>query len=226
MATLQNPTLSRLIIEVRNMLNQPSASNSFWTDAELTGYLNDAVAMYFHEVSERSEGQFEKVVDLDVVANTETIDLPTDFFEMKTLFRKTNGTYFILTYRNNLTENYTTEPTSNSSTWLPTYYFRDNQIVVHPQPDFNETAALRMEYTYLPDTMVYGGDTLSAGISPIFKELIVLYAVYKAKVKESLTIGNVTYTAVQQLLDATYIRFKDTVGLRSKNPTFVLPFNP
>lgn len=226
MATLQNPTLDRLIKEVRIMLNQPKNTNSFWADDELTSYLNDAVSMYYHEVSERSEGQFDKSTDLNIVSGTETVALPSDCFEVKAVYKKRSTGYDMLEYRNNLTDGYETNSTTGADGWYGSYYFRVNNLVLRPIPNFNETAGLKIEYISFPESMIWGGDTLTSAIAPTFKELIVLYAVYKAKVKESLTTGTVTYTAVESLLKSCYDRFKDSVGYRSKYPTYVLPFNP
>jgi len=226
MATLQQPTLQRLIKETRIFLNQQEASNSFWSDEELTMYLNDAVAMYYQEVLERAEGQFDKQVDLDLVSGVDLVALPTDCYEIKCLYKSTGNSFTILSYRNNLTESYENSQTTSSSTYFPSYEFRANNIVLRPAPGFSETAGLRLEYTAFPDTMVWGGDVMTSGVAPVFKELIILYAVYKAKIKESLTIGSGSFAPVQQLLDSAYNRFKDSVGFRSKNPTFVLPFNP
>jgi hypothetical protein len=77
-----------------------------------------------------------------------------------------------------------------------------------------------------PDQMSVGADTLTAQVSPIFKQLVEMYAVYKAKLKESLVNGVVLHTVAKENLNELYASFKEAIERRSKNPTFVQPFNP
>ncbi len=227
MATLSQPTLSALLKETRIMLNQPEASNSFWTDAELGGFLNDAVRLYFQEIAQRAEGQFDAQVDLNIVANVETIALPTDCFEVKAVYKLQNSSnYVILTYRNNITEGYDTQSNSSNGGYEPYYYFRGNNLVLRPVPTFNETASIRLEYISFPSELIIGSDVMSSGISPVFKELVVMYAVWKAKVKESLVTGTNTYNGAAEILGNIYKKFTESVGYRSKYPQMIRPFNP
>jgi hypothetical protein len=176
-------------------------------------------------VAERAEGQFDKAISLNLVANQETVDLPSDCFEVRALFKVYSDRNQILQYRNNLTDSYETLNNDGATSYEPFYYFRHNSIVLRPVPNFNETGGLFLEYTAFPETMIWGGDTLTSFVSPIFKEMIVLYAVYKAKTKESLTTGNNTYAPVKAMLDEAYLRFKDTVGYRSKFPQSIKPWD-
>lgn len=226
MATLTQPSLDRLILEVRTMLGQLSAKNSFWTDQELTMYLNDSIRVYYQEVEERAEGQFDKVANLDIVSGVETVDLPDDCYEVKALYKVYSDRNEILEYANNLTFGYRTQTSDSSDSYNPSYYFRVNSLVLRPLPNFSETDGLLLEYTAFPETLIWGGDTLTESVSPTFKEMIVLYAVYKAKVRESLTTGNNTYVAVKMMLDECYIKFKDSVGYRSKFPQHIIQWNP
>lgn len=226
MATLASPTLGKLITNVRNMLNQPNPSNSYVTDHELTEYLNQAVMRYFTEVCHNDEGFFTAKTNLDIVSDSETVALPTDCFKIKTLRKKVHNGFEALDYRNDVTLGYTTQGGTNSNSYLPYYYLRANNIVLRPTPNFSETAGLELEYIQFPDTMVNGGDTMTAQVAPIFKELIEMYAVYKAKLKESLTNGTAMHTVAEGNLNSVYEAFKEVIVERSKNPTYVLPFNP
>lgn len=223
MATLSAPTIEELIQDVRNMLNQPSSTNSYWSDEELATYLNEAVRRYFSEVVLNSEGQFTEIADLDITADTETIALPDDFFEMKAVFRAVNGGYEPLAYRNNVSEGYSTDGGTADTFY---YYFRGNKLVLRPVPTFSETAALRIEYIQFPETMISGGDSMTSQVSPIFKDLIEMYAVYKAKLKESLGTNVNTYAPALQNLNDLFSAFKDIIAQRSASPTAVRPFNP
>lgn len=226
MASLSSPTLERLLKEVRITLNQPSKNNSFWTDEELTMYLNDAIRVYFLEVNERSEGQFDTKVSLDLVADTETVSLPTDCFEVKALYRVFNDENKVLNYKPNIIESYGTTTSTGDSYYEPYYYFRGNDIVLRPIPGFSETGGLVLEYTQFPEVLILGSDVMPSKVSPVFKELIIMYAVYKAKIKESMVNGANTYSAAESHLADLYKTFKEDVGGRSKFPQFMRPFNP
>lgn len=224
MATLSSPDAADLLINVRNMLNQPSATNSSWTDDELLVYLNEAIRRYFSECVQHMGGQFVTSVSLDIVSGTETVACPSDFFSVRTLYRTVAGGYEALVYKNDVTTGYDTGQ-SGGSGYLPSYYLRRNNLVLRPSPGFSETGGLLLEYVAFPTTMLTGGDSLTADVSPVFRDLIEAYAVYKAKVKESLVSGVNTSAVIKDNLNDLYTVFKDALNKRSACPTFVQPFN-
>lgn len=226
MTALTSPTLERLRKETRLFLNQPNAANSFWTDPEIDGYLNDGLRTFFLEINERAEGQFDKTAYLDVVSGQETVSLPSDFFQVKKLYAKQDTLFKVLEYNNDITQSYDSQVNSSSSSYEPYYYFVGNSVVLRPIPGFNSTGYLRLDYTALPDTLISGGDIMTSSISPVYKELVILHAVYKAKVKEDLVNGGQTSDKAAILLADAYSKFKETLGLRSKWPTKIIPFNP
>ena len=223
---LASSTLGSYIVAVRDMLNQPNASNSFWSDAEITRYLNEAIRIYFLEITNNDEGFWTKTADLNVVANTETMALPADCFEIKAVYKAIPNGYVVLPYRNMESESYTTQGGTGSTTYFPSYYFREDSLVLRPVPNFSETAGIRIEYIYFPDMLANAGDTMSDNMLPIFKQLIEMYAVYKAKLKESLTNGTDTSALAKQNFNELYKLFIDTARNRSHYPQFVKPFNP
>jgi hypothetical protein len=226
MATLSSPTLQKLIHNVRALLNQPDRLNSFWSDEELTTYLNDAVTIYFCEYAQMNEGHFNAVADLDITANQDTVTLPSDFFELRTVYKKVSDGYVALPYRNRTDEGYSTQGGTSPSTFFPQYYFRGNSLALRPIPNFDEVDGLRIEYIQLPDTMINGGDVLTNQISPIFRQLVEAYAIYKAKLKESLVNGTSVHANAEAHMGTLYKQFQQAAQVRSKSPTFVKPFNP
>lgn len=226
MATLTAPTLERLIKEARIQLNQRDSDNSFWEDDELTVYANDAIRKYFAILVDNNEGQYDTVADLDITENVETVDLPDDCYKVRFLYKNAGGNeYFVLPYRNSPLESYSTAGGTSSTNYSPYYYFRGDAVVLRPIPNFSETAGLRLEYTAFPETLIWGGDSMT-GLSPVFKELIVSYMVWKAKVKESMVTGTDTSSQASQILNDCVTNFMNTVSSRSKYPTFVKPFTP
>lgn len=224
--TLTSASLGSYITSVRNLLNQPNAANSFWSDAEIVAYLNEAIRMYFLEVTNNDEGFWTKTANLDIVANTETVALPTDCFEIKAVYKAVTNGYVVLPYRNAESDSYTTLGGTSGDVYFPSYYFRENSIVLRPVPNFSQTAGLSVEYIYFPDMLQNSGDTMSNNMLPIFRQLIEMYAVYKAKLKESLTNGVDMTPVAKANLGEIYKLFIDTVRNRSKYPQYVKPFSP
>lgn len=226
MATLTQPTIEDLIGEARNLLGQPSSTNSTWSDEEIASYANEAVRRYYAEVVLHSEGQFTAESDLDLVANQDYVTLPTDFYEIKGVWKKVSGGYAPLHYRNNLTEGYSTDETQSGESYRPYYYFRGNKLILRPGPSAAETAGIRIEYIQFPESMLSGGDSLTNQVSAVFRDLIVMYIVYKAKLKESLSNGMNTYGPARENLNDLYSAFQQAIPGRSHNPTAIKPFNP
>ena len=220
------PSVASLISASRNLLGQPDSTNSFWSDAELLGYCNEAVRLYFAELSDIDEGEFVNVINLDVVSGVETISLPSDFFKIRTLYKKVSQGYVLLPYRNNLTEGFTTDGGTSPESYFPYYQFRNNSICLRPFPNFSEVGSLRLEYIAMPYTLLDSSDSVDPQISPIFRACVEMYMVYKAKLKESLVTGVRTYEAAQENLALLVKQFKDISALRSKAITSVVPFNP
>lgn len=218
-------TLGKYIRSVRLLLNQPNAANSFWSDEEITDYLNEAIRMYYLEVTNNDEGFWTKIVDLDVVNNVETVALPADCFEIKAVYMQQPQGYAVLPYRNYESTSYSTQGGTGNQTYFPAYYFRENNLVLRPVPNYSATSALRVEYIYFPDMLQNAGDVMSANVLPIFKQLIEMYAVYKAKMKESLTNGTDTASMAKANMNEIYKLFIDTVRNRSKYPQFIKSFN-
>lgn len=235
MATLTSPTLGKLITNVRNLLGQPNATNSTWSDYELTEYINEAVRIYFAEVVKNYEGYFTVSTDpqsggsgnLTYTANVDLIALPTDCFQVKAAYIQRPQGWSILSYQNDLTHGYWTNTGNGSpNVYQPYYFFQGNNMVLRPVPNVTGTNAIKLDYIQFPDQMVNGGDSMTNQVSPVFKQLIEMYAVYKAKLKQSMVSGtDLTALAAKNLADI-YESFKNTIMPRSAYPIFTDPFNP
>ena len=225
MGILASPSAQSLLTNIRNMLNQPDSTQSFWSDDELLAYINEGIRRYFTEVVKQSNGEFTTSTLLDLTAGQETVQLPSDFFQVRALYRTVPEGYEILAYRNNLTDGFYTN-IGGGPTYLPYYYLRGNEVVLRPVSNFSETGAFYLEYVYFPSTMLTGGDTLTADVSPVFRDMIEAYAIYKAKLKESMTNGQPLTPTIKQNLDDLYIAFKDSMAKRSQQPVYVVQFSP
>lgn len=116
--------------------------------------------------------------------------------------------------------------TNGQANYEPYYYLRGNNIVLRPIPGFSETGGLLIEYTGYPNVLVYGGDTLDSGISPLFKQILVAYGVTEAKRKDDLVTGGNTRAAAESHLADLWTNFKHQVSERSKAPQYITPYEP
>ncbi len=241
MATLTSPTLGNLLCNVRNLLGQPNATNSAWTDYELTQYINEAVRMYFAEVAKNYEGYFTVSTDpnaggvgngglgnLSYTAGSELVALPSDCFQVRAVYIQRPQGWSILNYHNDLSHSYSTNIGSgtNPQTYQPSYSFQGNNLVLHPVPSASGTAVLKVDYVQLPDQMVNGGDSLTNQVSPVFKQLVEMYAVYKAKMKQSMVSGTDLTMLPKANLEEIYANFKNTIMPRSAYPLYTEAFSP
>lgn len=209
---------------MRIRLNQPRAENSRFSDPELTDYLNEAVQQLFLTVQEIGEGQFDTSTTLNTTANTETVALPTDAFAVKALWFVQGTLRRRLVYNPSVLNDVDTVAAS-SGTYEPSYYLRGNNIVLRPKPNFTSTdGPLVIEYTKYPTVLVLGSDTLDSGVSPLFKQLLVAYAVTEAKRKDDLVNNGNTRSAAESHLADLWTNFKHQMLERSKAPQFVTPF--
>lgn len=235
MATLTSPTLGKIISNVRNLLGQTNAANSKWTDDELTEYINEGVRLYFAEVVKNYEGYFTISTDpqsggsgnLSYTAGSDLVALPSDCFQVKCAYILRPQGWSILEYRNDLTHGYWTGGgNGNPNVYQPFYFFQGNNMVLRPMPNQSSSNAIKLDYIQLPDQMVNGGDTLTNQVSPVFKQLIEMYAVYKAKLKQSMSTGTDLTALPKANLGEIYANFKNTIMPRSAYPLYTEPFNP
>lgn len=223
---LASPSLQDLLQQVRFLLKQPDPNNSNWSDQELLAFINEGIRVHFVELTAIDEGHFTTTAKLSVVAGQEEVELPADFFKVKTLHKVSGDSSIILQYRNSLTDSFSASSNGSATSYFPNYFFRGNKLVLRPAPDFSETDSLLLEYIQFPETLLNGTDKLTAQISPVFRQVIEAYAVYMAKFTESLVSGTNTFALAEGRLASLITQFKEMNAIRSKSPTFVKPWNP
>lgn len=235
MSVLSSPTLGGLISNIRNFLGQPNPANSNWSDEELRQYINEGIRIYFAEVVKNWEGYFTISTDpssggtgnLSYTAGTDLVALPSDCFQPRAVYIQRNQFWDILPYRNDLTHGYAVNTgAGDPNTYCPSYYFQGNNLVLHPVPNQTGLNALKVDYVQMPDQLLNGGDTMTSQISPVFKQLIEMYAVYKAKLKQSMVSGTDLTALPRANLDEIYSNFKNTIMPRSAYPLYTDPFCP
>lgn len=215
---------------MRIRLNQPKAENSRYSDTELADYINEGLQQMFLTINEYSEGQFDKITSpgLDVTSGIETVALPVDCFAIKAAYMVQGTINRRLVYKQSVLDDYSnTSSTNGQANYEPYYFIRGNNLVLRPIPGFTSTnGPIILEYTAFPNVLVYGSDNLDNGISPLFKQILVAYAVTEAKRKDDMVSNGNTRTAAESHLADLWHNFKHQISERSKAPQYITPFEP
>jgi len=140
---------------VRSEFNQASASG-FISNDEIDRWANEALYKYALRLMKCSQGYFETTANLDIVADTETIALPTNFSSQASLLNMVRVEKVLsdsrvpLSYRKRYDEANTISGAGSGDSYLPTYDFRGNNLVLEPTPASSATAGIRIVYKGLP----------------------------------------------------------------------------
>jgi len=158
--------LTEIQTYVKAEFNQ-SDNNSFISNVEINRWANEGLMRYAHQLMQASQGYFEIKINLDLVANTEAVALPSYFnvtekshFGTIRLERNLPSATIPLQFRRR-------RDISNPSTgitgltFLPTYDFRGNNIILEPAPTSAETNGLILVYQFMPPRLQSG--TAQAG---------------------------------------------------------------
>jgi len=152
---------------VRSEFNQASALG-FISNDEIDRWANEGYYKYVLMLMKAHQGYFETSALLDIVANTETIALPQNFtanekslLDVVIVEKVVSGARIPLQYRKRYDQPNQTTGGSAGETYLPTYDFRGNNLVLEPTPVSAETDGIRIIYKALPPRLRSG--TASAG---------------------------------------------------------------
>ncbi len=205
-------TLGAMTANVSRKLGDQTVGQYF-TAAEIKQAIGEGYRYYVMRMIALASGYFETTANLNLVANTETVSLSSlspAFFRLSQLFRYITGGETPL---EPWEARYSTNVTTGSGTgdaYLPRYKFRGLNLVLVPKPLFSETAALKIDYVYIPTFPTY--DSLDAFVfdtnfPTMFEANVEIRAVIKC-LESKQAVGGVvdysTFTAELQQLDETF----------------------
>jgi hypothetical protein len=140
---------------VRQEFNQASAGG-FVDDNFIDQSANEGFYKYALMLMKATQGYFETTALLDIVAATETIALPSNFSNQPShlgtviVEKIVSGARVPLRYRRRYDEANSTTGGSSGESFIPTYDFRGNNLVLEPTPVSSETGGIRLTYKALP----------------------------------------------------------------------------
>lgn len=139
---------------------QQSSNTGFIADSEIDAWANEAYYKYAVRLMMANQGYFETTAGLNLVANTEALPLPYNFLSDRSLQKMVRVERVLsmvrvpLRYRKRFNEGNPTSAATQGQSYLPTYDFRGNSLILEPQPTFSETysttSGILITYAALP----------------------------------------------------------------------------
>ena len=146
---------------------QQESSTGFINDTEIDRWLNEGYYKYSVRLMLAAQGFFETTAGLDITNGQEAIALPYNFLSDHSLQKMVRVERVLptlrvpLKYRKRFDESNPTSGVAGGQSYLPTYDFRGNNLILEPTPAFTEanasqTAGLRIVYAALPPKLISG----------------------------------------------------------------------
>lgn len=109
-----------------------------------------------------SDDYYESSNNIDIVAGTSSYALPSDFLKLIGMdVKRSNGEYFSMHRYSKAERNtYSYYRIAAVSREWTQYRIRGNNVVLIPEPNWTETAGVRMLYVPVPDDLSDDSDTL------------------------------------------------------------------
>lgn len=167
-----------------------TATNKFYSVAELNQYIGEAFRHFTLTMIEKGEGYFKNKTNLPLDSGVEEISLAflsPYFFSISKVERNTSGYRIPLqAYERRFEINGTNFPLGGTA-YTPTYRLINLDLILEPAPQFTEiasdTTGLRLEYNYVPDfPNATSLDSFAFDItfSTMYEPMIELYATIAA----------------------------------------------
>lgn len=138
---------------VRGDFNQALAEG-FISITDIDRWANEALMRYTTMLMQAHEGYFETTKTLNIVSGQEEVSLPTNFSNDKRFLKTTllervlPSSNVPLKFRKRYDEPNATLGVGGT-TYVPTYKFRGNKIILEPTPGFSETGGLLLTFQAL-----------------------------------------------------------------------------
>ncbi len=173
----QNKTLLALRTEIRN---RGDFQTPYFSDSELTGYVNDSYAALYDYLAEGDPERFSSEDSISVVSGTATYALPADFMHLNgvEIIDSTLGTGRRRVERYQYKERNLLGRSSNKESVQ--YRLDGTNIRLEPTPTYSTT--LYLDYVAAPTILASDGDTVDSVNS--WTEWVILDCLIKCANKE------------------------------------------
>lgn len=166
-----------LLAEIRQLLRETTAADSYWSDADLLDYFNQAYDLRCMWLMDQHEGWLTERWKTDLVANQKVYTLPEGVDRIKrVLFRFTGGTtYEVPLTRAERWSDPTYEEAVNTTAngGVPTYRTLGKLLYIEPPSAEARTDGLVIELEALPTRFTGGGDKIDLALPSVLETLLV-----------------------------------------------------
>lgn len=216
-------TLVQLRTRVRYNLGEVTGQQRF-SDASINANINEAYQQYQLDLIESGEGDFLTRTTINLVANQANYALPADWVKTERLERQlTFGTKPLY----NDKRLYAINPSYavfSGDVYIPTYRYRNREIIFEPTPQVSEAAGIIHEYYALQPILAADNATPATGFIEPWQTMLVLYATI-AELEGKDAIGGVSDIATfRARLEKAEQKFRDSLEGRSESPQQVEPW--
>ncbi len=152
--------------ELRRLLRETAAADSFWTDPELLDYFNHAIDLRVMHLAESHEGWVTDTFDIDLIADQGEYAIPEGTDRIKRVlivFVEGSSTFEVPLVR---AERFSEPLYQTTSTavgrigQVPTYRFKGEYLILEPRPTVAVTNGLKIELEAAPARLAADGDKL------------------------------------------------------------------
>lgn len=201
------------------------SEESYWTDAELTDYINEAYYYYWEWLLNARDNRSLKSTTLDIVAGTAEIALPSDFVVARLVEKvEDNSTYPIKWFERFDEPNYTAGV--SYSNYYPDFTIRfvGSNVVLEPTPNTSQTGGIKLTYYFHPTELSDDTDIPDAGFSPLYHSLLPFKAAVYAKTKEEAYGGGAPVGSWEYICQQKEQQFKASIEMPSVQRVCARPF--
>lgn len=217
--------LSTMLTNLR--LRIDDSNSQYWTDAELTNYINDAYLFYWQWYIDAEHPGAIAETSLNIVAGTATISLPSDFCKARLVERVYSDYTIPLQYIERWDR---ANRTSGSSLFnqTPSYRIAGSngiKLILEPTPQESVTSGIKLHYFFYPLRLEDSFDEPETAFNDFFHDIIIVKAAVLAKDKEESVAGGGSPTAgFSRYLEEREQKLKETIAQASLQRTYVEPF--
>lgn len=171
-------TLSTLRTSVRKLGDYENSSRI--TDAFLTEVINRSLADYYELMSNSHQGYFDKVGTVSTVANTQTVNLPSDFYDLRAIDRDLGSSRFVPLRRLSMIETYRYPGTGTPVGYMLFGGTAPGTVRLFPIP----SAVITLRLTYEPLFTALSADGDSFDFRNGHEQIVIYGALVELDVRE------------------------------------------
>jgi hypothetical protein len=164
-----------MLAEIRLILHEPVAANSFWTDPELLMYFNMSIDKRVMELADAHEGWVTDGYTADLVAGQNSYTLPEGCGRVKrVLIVRTSGSTVVETplIRNQKWSERAVTTNVSGTDCLPTYRLMGEMLYLDPPYGKAITGGLKIEAETAPARLTAGASTLPQRFPDIMETVL------------------------------------------------------